>query len=489
MYAIYTQASSVEIWLAESVDNIDLALQFLDEFARNELNRETMRSYASPGLLDHDFDGSTLDGSAKESYETVEAIAEMMRAPWWSRTWTVQEYILARKATFHCGSQSLLGAVLIQCVWHVEKHLQSNCDCEFPVDLLTALEKFFEPINSLIRIKLTRMTFVECVGELRFRNASDPRDKLYGILGLGSVDMTTLVRPDYSLPTEKVYEKFVVSLLEHTKVLDVFSYLRPHQRSKSLMPSFVPDWHSDLENKPPWTPRPSLVSAYNTSLDSEVVFKAEAGVLFIRGRIFDTVKRIATAPLLNPTTTCHDPRILDEMLNMARMPPGNVAYGHGDREQFWLAMWADICMDHVHVAAQLDDLQASEHISASYRRMGSVPRQHYENYEQFVRSLADGDMKVYTREINKPGNAEMEAAVSLANASRRGMITDTGCFGLIPMDADVGDVVAVLTGGRVPIILRPEGGYYTVVGDAYVHGIMDGQAMHDVKELKWIELH
>jgi hypothetical protein len=64
-----------------------------------------------------------------------------------------------------------------------------------------------------------------------------------------------------------------------------------------------------------------------------------------------------------------------------------------------------------------------------------------------------------------------------------------GNIGLVPTNAKVGDVVAVFTGGLIPIILRPESGHYTFVGDAYVHGIMDGEAMQDVNELEWIELH
>jgi hypothetical protein len=39
-----------------------------------------------------------------------------------------------------------------------------------------------------------------------------------------------------------------------------------------------------------------------------------------------------------------------------------------------------------------------------------------------------------------------------------------------------GDVVAVIYGQMTPLILRPTGtGCYTIVGDAYVDGIMYGQ--------------
>ena len=51
-----------------------------------------------------------------------------------------------------------------------------------------------------------------------------------------------------------------------------------------------------------------------------------------------------------------------------------------------------------------------------------------------------------------------------------------------------GGVVAILTGGRVPIILRPHNDYFEVVGDAYVHGIMDSEAMEGIGDLEYVEL-
>jgi hypothetical protein len=80
-------------------------------------------------------------------------------------------------------------------------------------------------------------------------------------------------------------------------------------------------------------------------------------------------------------------------------------------------------------------------------------------------------------------------AINIAHDRRRGAVTRGGSIDLVPINARVGDVVAVFTGGRVPIILRPEAGHFNVVGDADVYGIMDGEAIQDFKELEWIELH
>jgi hypothetical protein len=57
--------------------------------------------------------------------------------------------------------------------------------------------------------------------------------------------------------------------------------------------------------------------------------------------------------------------------------------------------------------------------------------------------------------------------------------TERGYLGLAPDQAQVGDVVAVLNGGELPSILRPtnKAKEFQYVGDVYVHGIMNGEAL------------
>jgi hypothetical protein len=51
-------------------------------------------------------------------------------------------------------------------------------------------------------------------------------------------------------------------------------------------------------------------------------------------------------------------------------------------------------------------------------------------------------------------------------------------LGWVPRMTAPGDVVCILKGGRVPDVLRPcAGGTYTWVGECYVHGLMEGEAM------------
>lgn len=58
-----------------------------------------------------------------------------------------------------------------------------------------------------------------------------------------------------------------------------------------------------------------------------------------------------------------------------------------------------------------------------------------------------------------------------------------GYLCLVPAAAEVGDKVILARGGRVPLMVREDGGtgYWRLVGEAYVHGIMDGETWEEDK--------
>jgi hypothetical protein len=501
MHAIYTQASSVEIWLGESFDNIELASRFFEDFASGVNRAESVCSSSiSIGLHADDFDEDALEGDAKKAFQTLEAIQKVMQGSWWQRTWTVQEFVLAKRSTFHCGSHTFDGATLSQVKWHLSNHDQSCCDFDLSFEWDGLLDILFRPMDPFLALKTSRINFVECVGNLRARDATNPRDKIYGLLGLGVNDVADLVQPDYSSPVEKVYENFVISLLARTKNLDVLSHLTTDRQGQIALPSFVPDWTMglskiDSDDFVPeyWFQRPSLLDLYNACNGNEVEFKAEPGVLSIRGIVFDTVQSIASGPWRDASTMLLDPSKLDELLEMANIPPKHADPVLKKREKFWAAMCAGILQIVVHRPTRLDDLQVTEPLSAFHERTDCLREDQYGEIPDLLQA-AWGASDSETMEMIRDDSDTIEqgrviGAINIAHDRRRGAVTRGGSIGLVPINARVGDVVAVFTGGRVPIILRPEAGHFNVVGDAYVYGIMDGEAMQDVKELEWIELH
>lgn len=70
--------------------------------------------------------------------------------------------------------------------------------------------------------------------------------------------------------------------------------------------------------------------------------------------------------------------------------------------------------------------------------------------------------------------------------------TGRGLIGTVPRSARAGDLVCVLYGGQTPFVLRqdPSGeALYRLVGDCYVHGLMNGEALSMELEEQKFELH
>ncbi len=58
---------------------------------------------------------------------------------------------------------------------------------------------------------------------------------------------------------------------------------------------------------------------------------------------------------------------------------------------------------------------------------------------------------------------------------RRPFLSAQGYVGLVPSHAEVGDAIFIIYGAIVPFTIRDaDNGQLESVGEAYVHGIMDG---------------
>jgi hypothetical protein len=74
---------------------------------------------------------------------------------------------------------------------------------------------------------------------------------------------------------------------------------------------------------------------------------------------------------------------------------------------------------------------------------------------------------------------------------RRFIRTTEDHIGLSPESVDVGDMVCIVQGARTPLIIRKVEGYgqndYRLIGDAYIHGMMHGEALK-APGFKWEDM-
>ena len=89
----------------------------------------------------------------------------------------------------------------------------------------------------------------------------------------------------------------------------------------------------------------------------------------------------------------------------------------------------------------------------------------------FRRFMAD---KIRQQPAREPQGIDDTALIKYA-LGRRFFVSKDGYFGLAPPDAQEGDRIAVLFGVNVPFILRKIGLNYQIVGESYVHGLMNGE--------------
>jgi hypothetical protein len=89
--------------------------------------------------------------------------------------------------------------------------------------------------------------------------------------------------------------------------------------------------------------------------------------------------------------------------------------------------------------------------------------------------------KINIQEINRERDqAEKYAnwATTISMHMRR-CGTFKGYIGQIPKGTQAADVVCVIGGAAVPFVLRASSGGYKVIGQCYLHGIMEGEALRD----------
>ncbi|KAF1922698.1 HET-domain-containing protein [Didymella exigua CBS 183.55] len=466
MNDIYSHAANVVIWLGEPLSDAALAFNFLQEFGRqrNEL----------PMSTDED----------RNTEQTAMAVRSLLMRSWWTRIWTAQEWILAGSTTFQSGQYTLGGDVLIRCLEHYRYHAKSTdcCGMHLTSDILFRLGDSLQPLFALdaVRQSYSHQDFSSSLGYLRMRQAADPRDKVYGVLALAASQYAGLLRADYSAAVEQVYEQLAIALIDRTKRLDIFSHIVPNQPQRLSVASWAPDWTVDMgkEYSSDWTERFRMIEKYDACGTCDVAeYRAVSSVLHIKGLVVDTIAALGIRRLGSyKKTRAYRNQLLDEMFKMAEpIDTGYYHRYHGQRqtkkEAFWLTVcggYEDMTQERTQVISEphMDDFEMFEKWEAWFRG----PRISYQTHDHRLRSVTDSI-----------------AAVSKGRTFCR--TAAQGLLGWVPKNSVTGDVVAVLTGGTMPIVLRPHDGYCTVVGDAYVHGIMDGEALHSSSSLSHLELH
>ena len=315
---------------------------------------------------------------------------------------------------------------------------------------------------------------------LEFHKTSDPRDQVYGLLGLIDLDIV----PDYSenMTVAGVYLEVARHCL-NIEPEDILSLAGTRNGPDALthrdLPSWVPDWRL-----PP--PARTRLARYTQSH----AFASKGGLKmqlidhkWLRGSavVWDTVAR-------TEQKSGWDLREWDLAERIDIEKPSDWAYPSGiSRYQAIIICWLggyDV------LEGSKRELQPDGELFKSYAfiffAMISKPwATKYDRHEKIkLRNLIVG------RDVpTSVPTSHRESYLSHSRQLRYGMRcfhTERGYIGLGPLTTEVGDHVCVLEGHKSPVLLRRQRSHYTFVGDCDVVGIMKGKSWKrsSVVELK-----
>ena len=490
---IYRGAEKVIAWLGRDLDDANTAFDVIE--ALSDFPDLHLDDRVSPHL-----DLELLEPASMES------LMRLFDGEWWRRVWTFQELILATQLEFRCGSRSLPGEKLAAAhnsFWSHNECCYSAFSGEYPGHPLADLDKYFGRLSRIYDFAgLTEdIVFPAIMAVFRQRQCTDPRDKVFGYLGLAIGRFRDSVEPDYCKDTAVVFEKTALRIMERIESLGPFSLLEG-PRSKNIgCPSWVPTWEEFRHD--------FIFEAYYIRLKCLVTFNACRkkpldlssvcpGKVKVRRVVVDSVGHTGKVPPNHPIK--HQTAVYDEWHALAQCF-ANAPYGDqkSTRED---AFWLTLLNGSLHEDAGVPPVPEGNVSLPAHEGTGTTPAP--ESFPSFPAPQAV-DSSLWPKWwafMHSPSDfldvddLIFNTCVTAATVNHKFFVTmgdEGGWMGTGPPATRPGDLVVVLNGGVVPYVLRPTGTTMTgcdgtrspefaILGDCYVHGIMHGEVIDRLEE-------
>uniref|UniRef100_L2FGN4 Heterokaryon incompatibility domain-containing protein n=1 Tax=Colletotrichum fructicola (strain Nara gc5) TaxID=1213859 RepID=L2FGN4_COLFN len=436
-----------------------------------------------------------------QAYQSMwDGIASSFDARWWSRLWCVQEAILPREAVVRSGKYEVSWDRLRSAACNLIRHAKTCCTESnkhmprnfglLPDNLLVAQtqNKARGPTLESRTPQSMNDGNDEDLGNsldrtlrlYRYKDCKDPRDKVYGTLGL--VDRTAfddvaqaLLTPDYSRSLRDVFCGAATAIARQSRQGNLrFLTGEGFNRDHSDLPSWVRDLAYRPDETTLWYEMERLKSydLYNAwkpgsdqALTDHSPHVRERMLLSLLGVCCnDEVGKVIQ--VAGYTSSKHAWDVIGDILGWLRVAGLKVPFGSRPfkapaQQAFWRTLVANLVMIEKELRCQrLDDGYVGVYedwlsSAISSWRLGRMP----------------------------PLDGRFIEALHCATYGRGLFVTEKGNVGLCHPGVKSGDEIWVLKGGRVPFILRKQlqshGGHeptrYRLVGDCYLDGVMDGE--------------
>jgi hypothetical protein len=423
------------------------------------------------------------EGSASPFYQKLESAAEefalnlepsslwlgfqdIHNRRWWSRIWVIQEEALSQSAFLVCGGKATPYdnfQALFDVIADEESRKSLHLWKSLNESLYHALIRFNARLPYLGSPSMLKDVF-DFLMLTRHLQSSDPRDHVFGLLGISEAMKDALPSPDYSKSAAWLFTevtKTVIIGLDSINVL--WSASNDEARITLELPSWVPDW-----SNPPVLNVPKFShNVYNAARNSEAEFgiDAETQELKALGKFFDTLIEIPIVDLkaYNAKSTAFE-QMLGWQASFRLVFSTLLSYP--TEEALRDALWRTLCWN-----------LGSQHENPS-------PKENVEDFERwYVQVMNHLGIEGQAMHTKDPFHSLVEDILAPI------CITAKGYLASAPYTTKKGDWIVILTGGCLPFVLRPTGDHYRLIGPCYVHRIMNGEAFtDDGSDLEWFSI-
>lgn len=470
MRDIYVYAKQVLIWLGPSAYESDLALNTLKAVVDLEAS---FMAGANSSLAERDLrtqliqklgsDSGILADSGENDAAPWIALGRLFRRAWWFRVWIIQEATCHNGTVFYCGT--------ITISWDDFKNACSvlmDAGSETIAKYVLGYEGFGRFIR-LIAFHAQRhnlkdqLDFLTVLSNFRTAEATNPRDKVYAGVGLMKPSIQKRIVVNYDNTIVKVYTDAASVFVDATNTLDILAHCEV-DTGMSGLPTWVPDWNI-------WTGIEILTHRFAEKLPGE------EGCDEIYGPLYQCARKsrahaefppnkstmILTGSIFDRLVSVSSPHVdLDDAPDALPDQSWRLfATSHFQDPTYLTGEPTDTAIRRTFVADKMCGLLGI----AKKRGFAVVWPEHRAQEPQDIRS-------------------HIETSLSVATFQRAFAVTEHGYMGLVSKTACAGDVVCLLEGGQTPFIMRcnsphreqDQDAFFSMVGETYIHGIMDGES-------------
>ncbi|KAH6716999.1 heterokaryon incompatibility protein-domain-containing protein [Leptodontidium sp. MPI-SDFR-AT-0119] len=468
MGQIYSSAESVDIWLGPEADDSALLEDFIPKIANVLQKTPKSQFLADQGLF-------RITGTGRHSPEWT-ALKRLFERPWFNRTWIVQEIVASSHHIFVCGDHRIPAVLLVRVARELrDLYLNGNGFVRYHGFNHAIISKFLRMARIWRERQYGKETYFSLLAYSFWSSeASDPKDKIFSMVGLDA-SMATRLEPDYRDTVQTVYTNATRESLLSCNSIGILSLAGiGTPRVLSDLPSWVPDFSVSAVPQPPfelflydgsirgrWADHP--IHIFEETLSP---FLFQGNELTLDAMKFDSIKSLSAILDIADEANLNAWAREAESLFLASKFSLEVP----DWDAHWRSLIADRVFEHAWYARAP---QLYENYYSAFRKQLGMPSTDPQDRDQErVEDSAGDELNMHARRF--------VAALWQSAHGRKYCLTARGDMTIVPKFAEMGDEICLLAGCNVPFVIRrvkgmaDDGGRYELVGECYVHEIMRG---------------